>query len=148
MTLEGEYEPSPAKWVRDQVEAYERSGGAEANTLLDTGMPVIIVTTKGNHSGKLRKTPLMKVEHDGAYALVASQGGMPANPSWYYNLVADPTALVIQDGAEPHDYIAREVRGDEKAQWWARATEVWPSYDDYQTNTDRVIPLVVLDPSD
>src|ERR1700735_3597522 len=98
MTLEGEYEPSPSQWVRDQVEEYEASGGTRANTLLDTGMPVVIVTTRGNKSGKIRKTPLMRVEHDGEYALVASQGGAPTHPVWYYNLKADPGSVTIQDG--------------------------------------------------
>src|SRR5215203_7219202 len=103
MTLPGEYVPSPQAWVRDQVEAYERTGGREANTLFDTGMPIIIVTTRGNRSGALRKTPLMRVEHDGEYALVGSQGGAPKHPSWYFNLRADPTAVTIQDGPEPFD---------------------------------------------
>src|SRR5260370_34621903 len=101
MSISGEYEPSPAQWVRDQVELYESSGGQQGNTLLDTGMPVVIVTTKGNKSGKIRKTPLMRVEQDGDYALVASQGGAPKHPVWYYNLKADPKAVVIQDGPEP-----------------------------------------------
>jgi deazaflavin-dependent oxidoreductase (nitroreductase family) len=143
MPLEGEYEPSPAQWVRDQVEAYERSGGREANTLLDTGMPVIIVTTRGNRSGKLRKTPLMKVEHDGEYALVASMGGAPKHPVWYHNLTADPTAVTIQDGPEPWDADVREVSGDERAQWWERAVAAYPPYAEYQERTERVIPVLV-----
>ncbi len=106
MPLDGEYEPSPQQWVRDQVRDYEASGGAEANTLLDTGMPIIIVTTRGNKSGKLRKTALMRVEHDGEYALVASLGGAPKHPVWYFNLLADPAALEIQDGPEPFDAVA------------------------------------------
>src|SRR5262245_28781598 len=109
MTLEGEYVPSPWAWVREQVEAYERSGGQEANTLLDTGLPIVIVTTRGNKTGQLRKTALMRVEHDGEYALVASLGGAPKHPVWYYNLAADPAALMIQDGPEPFDAEAREV---------------------------------------
>src|SRR3954451_9615844 len=115
MSLAGEYEESPAGWVRDQVEAYERSGGREANTLLDTGMPIIIVTTRGNKSGKLRKTPLMRVEYDGEYALVASMGGAPKHPVWYFNLKADPTAVAIQDGAEPFDAAVGEVKAAGRA---------------------------------
>ena len=109
MALEGEYEPSPSEWVRDQVETYERTGGREANTLLDTGLPIIIVTTRGNKSGKIRKTALMRVEHNGEYALVASKGGAPKHPVWYYNLKADPDAVVIQDGPEPFDAHVREL---------------------------------------
>src|SRR3954453_4058713 len=114
MTLEGEYEPSPWEWVREQVERYERTGGREANTLRDTGLPIIIITTRGNKSGKLRKTPLMKVEHDGAYALVASMGGAPTPPVWYHNLVGDPTSVALQDGPEPFDVDVRELDGDER----------------------------------
>jgi len=143
MPIDGEYEPSSWDWVRDQVTAYEASGGELANTLMDTGIPIIVLTTRGNKSGKVRKMALMRVERDGEYALVASQGGMPTNPSWYYNLVADPTALVIQDGSEPHDYVAREVTGDEKALWWDRSVAVYPSYAEYQAATDRVIPVFV-----
>jgi F420H(2)-dependent quinone reductase len=117
MPLEGEYEPSPADWVKNQVAEYESSGGQRANTLLDTGMPVIIVTTRGNKSGKIRKTPLMRVEHDGEYALVASKGGAPDHPVWYYNLVADPSSVALQDGPAPFEVTVREVRDDEKAVW-------------------------------
>ena len=143
MTLEGEYEPSPSEWVRNQVEAYERSGGTEANTLLDTGMPVVIVTTRGNKSGKLRKTPLMRVEHDGEYALVASQGGAPTHPVWYHNLIADPGAVTIQDGPQAFDAEVRLVEGDERQQWWTRAVAAYPPYAEYQTKTARVIPVFV-----
>jgi deazaflavin-dependent oxidoreductase (nitroreductase family) len=143
MPIEGEYEPSEWDWVREQVAEYEASGGQRANTLMDTGLPIIIVTTKGRNSGKVRKLGLMRVEHDGEYALVASKGGMDEHPGWYYNLVADPTALEIQDGPEPHDYVAREVTGDEKAEWWARAVAEYPPYDEYQAATDRVIPVLV-----
>src|ERR1700683_3810213 len=115
MSLSAEYEPSPAEWVRNQVAAYEASGGAAANTLLDTGLPIIIVTTVGNKTGRVRKTPLMRVEHDGQYALVASKGGAPAHPVWYHNLMADPTAVVLQDGAEPFAVVVRRLSGDEKA---------------------------------
>lgn len=148
MPLEGEYEPSPWDWVRDQVAEYEASGGERANTLLDTGLPVVIITTRGNKTGKLRKTPLMRVEHEGEYALVASLGGAPENPVWYRNLKADPTALVIQDGPEPHDFVAREVDGEERDTWWARAVEAYPSYADYQSNTDRMIPVFVASRAD
>jgi F420H(2)-dependent quinone reductase len=143
MTLPGDYVPSPAGWVRDQVEAYERSGGAEANTLLDTGMPVIIVTMRGNKTGAVRKIALMRVEHDGEYALVASMGGAPKNPVWYYNLVANPHEVTIQDGAEPFAVHVREVTGDEKAQWWERAVAAYPPYADYQARTEREIPVLV-----
>src|SRR5262245_28935941 len=143
MTLEGEYEPSPQQWVRDQVEAYERSGGQEANTLLDTGMPIIVVTTRGNKSGKLRKTPLMRVEHDGEYALVASQGGAPTHPVWYHNLVADADAVAVQDGPEPWDAHVRLVTGDERATWWERSVAAYPPYAEYQERTTREIPVFV-----
>ena len=143
MPITGEYEPSSAQWVREQVEEYEASGGTRANTLRDTGLPIIVLTTRGNKSGKVRKMALMRVEHDGEYALVASQGGAPTNPSWYYNLVADPTALVIQDGDTPHDYVAREVTGEERARWWERSVAAFPPYAEYQTKTDRVIPVLV-----
>ncbi|CAN5697773.1 MAG: nitroreductase family deazaflavin-dependent oxidoreductase [Ilumatobacteraceae bacterium] len=146
MTLQGEYEPSPAKWVRDQVETYERTGGQEANTLMDTGMPVIILTTRGNKSGKLRKTPLMRVEHDGDYALVASLGGAPKHPVWYHNLTVDPTAATVQDGPEPFDVTAREVEGDERAAWWERAVAAYPPYEEYQAKTERVIPVLIATP--
>jgi F420H(2)-dependent quinone reductase len=141
MTLEGEYEPSPSEWVRNQVAEYESSGGQKANTLGDTGMPVVIVTTRGNKSGKVRKTPLMRVEHDGKYALVASKGGAPNHPVWYYNLVADPESVAIQDGPEPFDAEVRVLSGDEKANWWSRAVAAYPPYADYQAGTEREIPV-------
>lgn len=137
----GEYTPSPWEWVSTQVEEYEASGGARANTLRDTGLPIIVVTTKGNKSGKIRKTPLMRVEHDGEYALVASMGGAPKNPVWYYNLTAAPDAVTIQDGAEPFAVEVRELSGDERAVWWERAAAAYPPYLEYQTRTDRVIPV-------
>jgi deazaflavin-dependent oxidoreductase (nitroreductase family) len=141
MTLEGGYEPSPSEWVRNQVAEYESSGGQKANTLGDTGMPVVIVTTRGNKSGKIRKTPLMRVEHDGQYVLVASKGGAPDNPVWYYNLVANPESVVIQDGPEPFDAEVRVLSGQEKTNWWARAVAAYPPYADYQARTDREIPV-------
>src|SRR5579871_6037957 len=121
MALQGEYEPSPAQWVREQVEAYERSGGREANTLLDTGLPVIIIGYRGRRSQKVHKTPLMRVEHDGEYALVASKGGAPEHPVWYYNLEAHPDEVLVQDGPAPFAVTVREVSGDEKATWWERS---------------------------
>jgi deazaflavin-dependent oxidoreductase (nitroreductase family) len=143
MPLEGEYEPSPWDWVREQVETYERTGGREANTLRDTGLPIIIVTTRGNKSGKIRKTALMRVEHDGEYALVGSVGGAPKHPVWVHNLRADPNALTIQDGPEPWDATVREVTGDERAEWWSRAVAAYPPYDDYQARTNREIPVFI-----
>ncbi len=134
------------EWVREQVEAYERSGGREANTLLDTGLPIVVVTTRGRRSGAVRKTPLMRVEDGGEYALVASQSGAPTHPSWYRNLVADPDAVTLQDGAEPVDVQVREVRGTERERWWARAVEAYPPYAEYQAKTDRVIPVMVATP--
>lgn len=144
MTLEGEYEPSPWVWVRDQVETYERTGGREANTLRDTGLPIIIVTTRGNKSGKIRKTALMRVEHDGEYALVASMGGAPKHPVWYFNLTADPTAVMIQDGPEPWDAEVRELpEGPERDEWWDRCVAAFPPYADYQQKTERRIPVLI-----
>jgi len=145
MPLDGEYEPSPEQWVRDQVDRYEATDGREANTLGDTGMPVVIYTTRGRRSGKLRKTPLMKVEHEGRYALVASKGGAPSHPVWYHNLSADPTALMVQDGAERFDATARELAGDERAEWWERAVAAYPPYADYQRNTERLIPVLLAE---
>jgi len=144
MPLTGEYEPSTQQWVRDQVALYEGSGGTEGTTLRD--LPVIILTSRGARSGKLRKTPLMRVEHDGAYAVVASKGGAPEHPVWYYNLVADPQ-VELQDGPEKWDMVAREVEGAEKAAWWERAVAAYPDYADYQQKTERVIPVFVLEPA-
>jgi deazaflavin-dependent oxidoreductase (nitroreductase family) len=144
MPLTGEYEPSPWDMIAEQVHQYESSGGTEG-TLLE-GQPCVILTTRGRHTGKLRKTPLMRVEHEGGYAMVASMGGAPKHPVWYFNLLAHPDEVTVQDGPDVFDLHAREVEGDEKAAWWARAVEVWPAYDDYQANTDRVIPVVVLEP--
>ncbi|MFJ3660139.1 nitroreductase family deazaflavin-dependent oxidoreductase [Streptomyces sp. NPDC090119] len=146
MPLEGEYEPSPEQWVRDQVELYESSGGTEGTTLRDTGMPVIVLTTRGNRSGKIRKTPLMRVEHDGTYAAVASLGGAPKHPVWYFNVQADPE-VELQDGPVKREMRAREVTGDEKAKWWERAVAAYPPYAEYQEKTDREIPLFVLEPA-
>jgi deazaflavin-dependent oxidoreductase (nitroreductase family) len=148
MPLDGEYEPSPWDWVREQVEEYEASDGERANTLADTGLPVVIITTRGRKSAKVRKFPLMRVEHEGEYALVASMGGAPNNPTWYGNISADPTALMIQDGKELHDYVAHEPEGDERALWWERAVAAYPPYADYQQKTSRVIPVFVASRSD
>jgi deazaflavin-dependent oxidoreductase (nitroreductase family) len=143
MSLQGIYEPSPAEWVRNQVALYESSRGTAGNTLRDTGLPVVIVTTRGNKSGLIRKTPLMRVEHDGEYALVASQGGAPTHPVWYYNLVADPESVTIQDGPEPFAVNVRIVDGDERHAWWDRAVAAFPPYAQYQEKTERRIPVFV-----
>jgi len=145
MPLEGEYEASPTQWVRDQVELYESSGGTKGTTLMDTGMPVILLTTRGARSGKIRRTPLMRVEHDGVYAVVASLGGAPKHPVWYFNVVADPH-VDLQDGPVRQDFVAREVTGEEKSVWWERAVAAFPQYAEYQKKTDREIPVFVLDP--
>jgi len=144
MPLEGTYEPSPAEWVRNQVDEYESSGGTRGTTLRN--MPVVILTSKGARSGKLRKSPLMRVEHDGQYAVVASKGGAPEHPVWYYNLVADPH-VELQDGPQKSDMVARELRGNEKDEWWQRAVEAYPDYADYQRKTDRQIPVFILEPA-
>jgi deazaflavin-dependent oxidoreductase (nitroreductase family) len=143
MPLEGEYAPSSAEWVRKQVEEIESSGGTRGNEM--RGMKVIIVTSKGHGSGKLRKNPVMRVEHDGKYAAVASKGGAPEHPTWYRNLVEHPL-VEVQDGPAKGDYTAREVSGDERAAWWERAVAVFPDYADYQEKTDREIPVFVLEP--
>lgn len=143
MPLEGEYEPSPWEPVAEQVRLYESTGGDEGGTL--QGQPCVILTTRGRRTGKLRKTPLMRVEHNGTYAVVASLGGAPRHPVWYHNLIANPD-VTVQDGPYVHDRRAREATGDEKAEWWQRAVEAWPAYDEYQAGTDRVIPLVLLEP--
>ena len=143
MALQQTYEPSPWDPIADQVRLFEETDGREGNEL--QGKPVIILWTKGRRSGAVRKTPLMRVKDGDRYAVVASMGGAPKHPVWYLNLSADPNVR-LQDGAELRDYVAREVSGDEKKQWWAKATEVWPDYDKYQASTDREIPLIVLDP--
>ncbi|RSS41572.1 nitroreductase family deazaflavin-dependent oxidoreductase [Streptomyces sp. WAC08241] len=142
MPLEGEYEPSPEAWVRNQVELYESSGGTKGTTM--RGMPVVLVTNRGAKSGKLRKTPLMRVEHDGAYALVASNGGAVKHPVWYHNLVASPE-VELRDGTEVWDMRARVVSGEERREWWERAVAAFPDYADYQRKTDREIPVFVVE---
>lgn len=143
MPLTGKYEPSTSEWARVQAETYEASGGTEANLL--RGRPIIVLTTVGAKTGGLRKTALMRVEHDGRYAVVASRGGAPEAPQWYWNLVKNPH-VELQDGAVKRDYLARELVGDERELWWARAVEVWPDYDSYQAKTDRLIAVFVLEP--
>ncbi|MFF2654211.1 nitroreductase family deazaflavin-dependent oxidoreductase [Streptomyces sp. NPDC058045] len=142
MPLDGEYEPSSSQFVRDQVALYERSGGTEGTTMKE--LPVVILTTRGARSGKIRKTPLMRVEHDGRYAVVASLGGAPRHPFWYHNLVAEPL-VELQDGPVRQDMTAREVSGEEKALWWDRAVAAFPEYAEYQKKTDRQIPVFVLE---
>jgi len=144
MPIEGEYEPSAWKFAADQVALYEATGGAEGATL--QGKPTVILTTRGRRSGKVRKTPLMRVEHDGVYAIVASMGGAPKHPVWYLNVIASPL-VTLRDGAAVYEMRAREVHGEEKARWWARAVAAWPPYEEYQAKTDREIPVVVLEPA-
>ena len=141
MPLSGEYAPSTSDWAREQAEKIMSSGGAEGTEL--QGKRVILLTTVGARTGKLRKTPLMRVEHNGEYAIVASLGGAPKNPVWYYNVKANPR-VELQDGTKSGEYVAREVFGDEKAVWWERAVQVWPDYANYQKNTERQIPVFVL----
>jgi F420H(2)-dependent quinone reductase len=143
MPLTGEYEPSSSDWARENAEQYMESGGTEGTEL--KGRPVVLLTTVGAKSGKLRKTPLMRVEHDGEYAVVASLGGAPKHPVWYFNVVANPH-VELQDGQTTKEYDAREVFGDEKAVWWERAVATWPDYAEYQKKTDRQIPVFVLTP--
>ena len=145
MTLDGDYEPSQWKWVRDQVELYESTGGREGNVLQGRAdWPIVVITSRGLTSGKLRKNPVMRVEHDGVYAAVASKGGTPEDPAWVANFRADPR-VVLQDGPGPHDYLAREAEGDERAEWWERAVAVYSPYAEYQEKTDRVIPVFLLE---
>ena len=146
--LQGEYVPSASKWVRDQVELYERTGGREGNTLLDTGMPVVIVTMRGRSSGNVRKVALMRVEHGGEYALVGSVGGAPKDPVWVHNLRAAPDEVAIQDGPEPFAARVREIEGEERQVWWDRAVAAFPPYADYDRKTDRHIPVFVASRKD
>ena len=143
MPLSGEYAPSTSGWARDQAEKIESTNGAEGTHM--RGMPVVVLTTRGAKTGLLRKTALMRVEHDGDYAVVASKGGAAKNPVWYYNLKQNPH-VELQDGDTKRDYRARELSGDEKAEWWQRALEVWPDYAGYQLKTSRQIPVFVLEP--
>lgn len=143
MPLSGEYAPSTSPWAREQAERFEASGGTEATTL--QGVPIIVLTSLGARSGTLRKTALMRVEHEGSYAVIASKGGAPDHPRWYHNLVAHPL-VELQDGAVRRDYSVHEPTGGEREAWWSRAVSVWPAYADYQTKTDRLIPVLVLTP--
>ena len=143
MTVDGEYAPSAAGWVREQVELYEASGGTEGNTF--RGYPVVVVTSRGAKSGKIRKHPAMRVEHEGRYALVAASGGDPRHPSWYFNLVANPE-VQLQDGAERRDFVVRELDGDERTLWWQRAVAAYPLYEEYAALTDRVLPVLLAEP--
>ena len=144
MAIQGEYESSPVKFVADQVALYESTGGVEGGTLMDK--PVVILSTLGRNSGKVRKTPLMRVEENGTYAVIASLGGAPRHPVWYFNLTAS-SAVTLQDGANVYEMTAREVQGDEKKRWWALAVEAWPGYAEYQAKTERQIPVIVLAPT-
>ncbi|SEB90473.1 deazaflavin-dependent oxidoreductase, nitroreductase family [Nocardioides exalbidus] len=144
MALTGEYVPSKSEWVRNQVAEYEASGGQKANTLPGTSYPIVVITSVGAKSGNLRKNPVMRVERDGSYLAVASKGGAPENPEWYYNFVAHPE-VELQDGPEPHTYTVRQLSGDERADWWEHAVATWGTYAEYQTKTDREIPLFLLE---
>lgn len=146
MPIVGEYEPSTSQWVADQVAEYEASGGTRANTLRDTGIPVVIVTMMGARSGKVRKIALMRVEHGGEYALVASKGGHPTHPGWYANLTADPNVM-IQDGPVPHDFIVRELEGADRQVWWDRAVAVYAPYAEYAERAGRLIPVLLASPA-
>jgi F420H(2)-dependent quinone reductase len=145
MPIEGEYEPSPRQWVRDQVETYERTEGREANTLRDTGLPIVVFSMRGAQSGKVRKVPLMRIEHGGSYAMIASQGGAPRHPQWYRNVLAHPE-VTVQDGPKVIDTRVRELRGAERDEWWQRAVAGYPPYAEYQTRTERQIPVLVAEP--
>jgi deazaflavin-dependent oxidoreductase (nitroreductase family) len=146
MTLQGEYVPSKADWVREQVERFEASNGQEANTLRDTGDPIVVITSVGAKSGKLRKNPVMRVERDGKYVAVASKGGAPDQPEWYYNFLAHPE-VELQDGNVKQTYLARVLEGEERTDWWEHAVATWPTYASYQKKTDREIPVFLLEPS-
>lgn len=143
---EAEYVPSPWEWVRDQVAEYEASGGTKANTLRESGLPVLILWTKGHRSGTVRKSPLMRVEHDGEYALVGSKGGAPDDPQWVANLRADPLAARVQDGPAPFDVDIREITGDEWDEWWERCVAAFSPYADYRQQTERTIPVFIATP--
>ncbi|HEX3296197.1 MAG TPA: nitroreductase family deazaflavin-dependent oxidoreductase [Nocardioides sp.] len=147
MALQGSYVPSSQQWVRDQVAAYEESGGERANTLRDTGYPIVVITSIGAKSGHLRKNPVMRVERDGRYLAIASVGGSPKNPEWYHNFLAHPE-VELQDGAERHTYAARLLSGPERAEWWDYAVETWATYAEYQKRTEREIPVFLLERTD
>lgn len=145
--LKGEFAPpSPTSWIREQIEVWERSGGTEGTTLLDTGLSVIIIVNRGARSGQLHRTPVMRVEHSGDYLAVGSKAGAPEDPAWVANLRAD-SHVEVWDGPARGDYVAREIGGDERSTWWERAVAAYPPYADYQQHTERVIPLFVLEPT-
>jgi deazaflavin-dependent oxidoreductase (nitroreductase family) len=146
MTIQGEYAPSSQRWVRDQVEVFEASNGQRANTLRDTGDPIVVITSRGAKSSTVRKNPVMRVERDGRYVAVASKGGAPEHPEWDHNFVAHPE-VELQDGAERKTYRARLLGGDERTEWWQYAVDTWPTYGDYQHRTDREIPVFLLEPA-
>ena len=145
MGIDGDYEPSPSDWVRRQVEQYEASGGRQGNTLADTGQPIIIMTTVGRHTGKVRKVPLMRIEHEGEYALLASKGGAPTNPAWYHNLVANPAASV-EVGSDKVDVTARVLGDEEREPIWTALKQNYPTFQEYENSTDRQIPVIHLTP--
>jgi F420H(2)-dependent quinone reductase len=147
MALAGTYVPSKQQWVRDQVAEYEASDGTRANTLRDTGDPIVVITSVGAKSGNLRKNPVMRVERDGTYVAIASMGGSPTNPEWYHNFLAHPE-VELQDGAERHTYTARMVHGAERQEWWDYAVQTWATYAEYEKRTDREIPVFVLERTD
>jgi len=148
VTLQGEYEPSPVAWVREQVEKYEASGGAEANTLRGRPeWPIVVITSRGARSGRLRKNPVMRVEKDGVYAAVASQGGAPTHPTWYHNFLTHPR-VDLQDGPEPKEYVTRLAHGAEREEWWERAVAQYAPYAEYQEKTDRKIPVFIIEPAE
>ena len=147
MTIQREYVPSKADWVREQVERFEASDGAEANTLRDTGDPIVVITSIGAKTGYLRKNPVMRVEKDGKYVAIASKGGAPDQPEWYYNFLAHPE-VQLQDRGAKRTYRARLLEGEEREPWWQYAVETWPTYASYQERTDRQIPVFLLEPID
>jgi deazaflavin-dependent oxidoreductase (nitroreductase family) len=147
MTIQGEYVPSKQDWVREQVERFEATNGAEANTLRDTGDPIVVITSIGAKSGKVRKNPVMRVEKDGNYVAVASKGGAPQHPEWYFNFLAHPV-VDLQDGPDKRAYRARLLSGQERTQWWQYAVDTWPTYAEYEKRTDREIPVFLLEPID
>lgn len=147
MTLEGHYVPSKSQWVRDQVERYEATDGAEANTLPDTDYPIVVITSLGAKSGNLRKNPVMRVERDGTYVAIASKGGAADNPKWYYNFLAQPE-VDLQDGAARKSYRAERVEGEERDDLWQLAVDTWPTYAEYQLKTEREIPVFKITPID
>jgi len=147
MTIQGEYTPSKVDWVREQVERFEASDGAEANTLRQSGDPIVVITSIGAKSGHVRKNPVMRVEKDGSYLAIASMGGAPTNPEWYHNLVANPE-VDLQDGSVKKSYKARLLQGDERAEWWQHAVDTWSTYAEYQQKTDREIPVFLLEPTE